>query len=48
MVGVVWLQWMDEWVDTKFKEEAQHMNMNRASAFVFTRLELVLFITDAS
>lgn len=47
MVGVVWLQWMDEWVDTKFKEEAQHMNMNRASPFVFTRLELVLFITDA-
>lgn len=28
------------------KERARRMNMKRASLFVFTRLELVLFITD--
>lgn len=36
---------MDERVDMECKEE-QHMHMNWASLFVFTRLELVLFITD--
>lgn len=36
---------MDEWVDTECKEQAQHMNMNWASLFMFTRLELVLFIS---
>lgn len=46
MLAVVWRQWMNEWDDTGCKEEAQHINMNRASLFVLTRLELVLFITD--
>lgn len=45
MLGVVRPQRLDERVDMECKEEARCMNMNRACVFVFTRLELVLFIT---